>query len=478
MRSKQDMTLHFVGIGGIGMSGIAEVLLNQGYQITGSDQAESDTTKRLAQLGVRICIGHRAENVRGASVIVVSSAILNSNPEVQEARSLGIPVIPRAEMLGELMRGKTGIAVAGSHGKTTTTSILSTILTVAGLDPTLVIGGKVDSLGGNAKLGQGQYVVAEADESDGSFLHLPATFGVITNIDNDHLDYFGNLQAVEDAFLNFVGKLPFYGLAAVCGEDSGVKRCLHRFTKPVMTYGFSSESSPADWDISAEDVDCQPRSSSFKVFRKDPSTGKRELLGTAVLSFPGKHNVLNALAAISIAIQLEVSFGNICKGLSLFKGVKRRFDILWQDTSKKRVIVDDYAHHPTEIAASLETARNFWPGRIVTVFQPHRYSRTLNCRDGFLSAFHHSDAVLVTDVYSAGEEPIPGVDSESLVNDMKKTAKNPEQVVYSGDLAATQALIGKLLQDGDLLLCLGAGSITRLSSEIVRGLVESENESQ
>ncbi len=467
MRSKEDTLLHFVGIGGIGMSGIAEVFLNQGYQVTGSDRVESEITKRLGHLGVRIFVEHRIENVQGAHVVIVSSAIPQSNVEVQEAKNLRIPVIPRAEMLGELMRGKIGVAVAGSHGKTTTTSMLATVLTVAGLDPTLVIGGKVDSLGGNAKLGQGRYVVAEADESDGSFLHLPATFGVVTNIDNDHLDHFGTLQAVEEAFLSFVGKLPFYGMAVVCAEDPGVRRCLKRWTKPFITYGFSGE-----WNLSADEVQCQGLNSQFKVYHREGASSKKHFLGNVILGVPGKHNVLNSLAAIAISMQLDIPFEDIVKGLREFKGVKRRFDIRWQDFQRQRAIVDDYGHHPTEIAATLDAARNFWPGRIITVFQPHRYTRTLHCKDGFLSAFHRSDLVFVTDIYSAGEEPIVGVDSFSLVEDLKKVAHLQQNVIYSGNLEKTLNMVTEQFQDGDLVLCLGAGSITRLPDQLIVELTE------
>jgi UDP-N-acetylmuramate--alanine ligase len=462
MHRKEETQLHFVGIGGIGMSGIAEVFLNQGYKVTGSDLSESDTTKRLAQLGARVKIGHEAENIRGAHVVVVSSAVKSTNPEVQEAKKLRIPIIPRAEMLGELMRGKTGIAVAGSHGKTTTTSMLSTVLTIAGLDPTLVIGGKVDSLGGNAKLGQGKYVVAEADESDGSFLHLPATLGIVTNIDNDHLDHFGSLTAIEDAFVSFVGKLPFYGLAVVCAEDSGIKRCLNRWTKPFVTYGFSDE-----WNFSASEVECKGLGSTFKVYSRESLDSPKNLLGGVELSVPGKHNVLNALASIAIALQLEIPFDLIRKGLKEFRGVKRRFEIRWQDLARNQVIVDDYGHHPTEITATLEAARNYWPGRIVAVFQPHRYTRTMHCRDGFLSAFAQSDVLMVTDIYAAGEEPIPGVDAAVLVADIKKVARPQQEILYSGDLQATQNLINQFFKQGDLILCFGAGSITRLPEQLI-----------
>ena len=467
MFKKEETLLHFVGIGGIGMSGIAEVFLNQGYRVTGSDIVESESTRRLAELGAKIFVGHRAENIQGADVVVVSSAIRHNNPEMMEAKRCRVPLIPRAEMLGELMRNRVGIAVAGTHGKTTTTSMLATILTHAGLDPTIVIGGKVDSLGGNAKLGQGNYVVAEADESDGSFLHLPATLGIVTNIDNDHMDHYGSLSAVEDAFVNFIGKLPFYGVAAVCGEDPGVKRCLGRWTKPFLTYGFSPE-----WDLYATDVKCSGFGSLFKVFRKETTGSPARLLGEVSLSIPGRHNVLNALATIAISLQLEIPFETIAQALHHFKGVKRRFDLRWRDLKSQRAIVDDYGHHPAEITATLDAARNFWPGRIISVFQPHRYSRTLHCHDGFLTAFQQSDVVLITDIYGAGEDPIPGVSSESLVAEMKKVARPGQEILYVSDLNNARDTLKGIFKEKDLILCMGAGSITRLPEQLTVWLGE------
>jgi UDP-N-acetylmuramate--alanine ligase len=459
---KEETLLHFVGIGGIGMSGIAEVFLNQGYLVTGSDQVDSDITRYLVKIGAKIHLGHSADNVHGASVVVVSSAIRKDNPELIEAKRLRVPVIPRAEMLAELMRGKVGIGVAGTHGKTTTTSMLATVLTSAGLDPTLVIGGKVDSLGGNAKLGQGHYVIAEADESDGSFLHLPATFGVVTNIDNDHLDYFGSLEAIDDAFVGFVGKLPFYGAAAVCAEDGGVRRCMQRWTKPFLTYGLSPE-----WDYSAEQIEFNGLSSHFKVFKSG-----RVCLGAVHLLVPGKHNILNALAAVTIAQQIGIPFHEVSSALSQFKGVKRRFEVRWQDRTTNRVIIDDYGHHPTEIQATLEAVRRYWSGRVITVFQPHRFSRTLHCKQGFLSAFIQSDLIFVTDIYSAGEEPIAHVSAESLVSELKGCQLSGQEFIYSGDLLNTQHLLEERFQEGDLVICLGAGSITRLPELLIKNLNE------
>jgi UDP-N-acetylmuramate--alanine ligase len=455
--NRAETQVHFVGIGGIGMSGIAEVFLNQGYRVSGSDLAESDLTRRLAALGARIRTGgHAARNIAGASVVVVSSAVRTDNPEVVEARRLRIPVIPRAEMLGELMRGKIGVAVAGTHGKTTTTSMLATILTAAGLDPTLVIGGKVDSLGGNAKLGQGQFVVAEADESDGSFLHLPAMFGIITNIDSDHLDHYGSLAALDEAFCDFVAKVPFYGLVAVCGEDAGVRRNLANLTKPYVTYGFGE-----DFDYSARDVRAEGLRSTYRLHQ-----GAREL-GSIEVNVPGRHNVLNSMAAAAIALRLGIPFEGVAAGLASFTGVKRRFEIRWQDTARKRVIVDDYGHHPTEVRATLAAARAYWPGRIVAIFQPHRYSRTVHCHREFIDAFRDADMLLMTDIYAAGEDPIPGVSAEALCRDIQAAGQAARHV---GSLeAAASAVIGAM-RDGDLVLCLGAGSITRLPDQIVAAM--------
>ena len=442
------------------MSGIAEVFLNQGYPVSGSDLAEGESTRRLQKLGAQIAIGHRSENVGGkVDVVVVSSAVRSTNPEVLEAKRRRIPIIPRAEMLGELMRGKVGIAVAGTHGKTTTTSMMATILTHAGLDPTLVIGGRVDSLGGNAKLGQGRFVVAEADESDGSFLHLPATFGVVTNIDNDHLDHFGSLTAIEDAFVSFVGKLPFYGLAAVCGDDAGVKRCLPRFSKPVVAYGFGLEN-----DYVASNVRATGFGSSFEIRLRG------ENLGLIQLNVPGTHNVLNALAAAVLALRLEVPFDRISEGLALFAGVKRRFEIRWRDDSRNQVIVDDYCHHPTEILATLQAAKSYWPGRIVAIFQPHRFSRTLNCRDGFMTSFRDADCVMVTDIYAAGEDPIEGVTAESLVQDIRRVALPTQKIRYVGDLEGAKTAMLESFQPGDLVICMGAGTITQLPGRIMESL--------
>lgn len=468
-----NFQLHFVGIGGIGMGGLAEVFLNQGYRVSGSDLVESEMTRRMARLGVEITIGHFKENVKRAKVVVISSAIKPMNPEILEARRRRIPVIQRAEMLGELMRGKTGIAVAGTHGKTTTTSMLASVLTVAGLDPTLVIGGRVDSLGGGAKLGQGRCVVAEADESDGSFLHLPATYAIVTNIDNDHLDFFGNLSAIEGAFVNFVGKLPFYGVAAVCGEDPGVKKCIPRLSKPFLTYGFTKE-----WDVYADRIRSNGIGTEFEVFSRDhssaPPSDSHGSLGTFSLHVPGRHNVLNSLAAIAVAIRLGLPVESIRQGLRSFSGVRRRMEIRWQSAQRRRAIVDDYGHHPTEISATLAAVKTFWTGRIITVFQPHRYSRTQLCKEGFLHAFRDSDIVFVTDIYPAGEDPIEGVTSEALARDIGRAALPSGRVAYVGNLISAEKAVLNEFSDGDLVLCLGAGSVTKIAENLVNWVIRKE----
>lgn len=459
-----------MGIGGIGMSGISEVLLNQGYKISGSDIAESEMTKRLSQLGARISIGHEKSNIYGANVVVISSAVKQSNPEVVEARRLRIPVIPRAEMLGELMRGKIGIAVAGSHGKTTTTSMLATIFSVSGADPTIVIGGRVDSLGGNAKFGHGSTVIVEADESDGSFLYLPATFAVITNIDNDHLDYYLNTTAIESAFIDFVSKLPFYGFAAVCGDDPGIKKCLGKWRKPVVTYGLS-----ADWDYFARAIAFDGLESRFEVLERNPENSTHHrLLGEFQLKVPGIHNVLNAVSAIVIARKFEIPVERIQTSLYEFQGVRRRFEMRWSDQLTGRAIIEDYGHHPTEILATLKAARAYWKGRLITVFQPHRFSRTLTCWDDFARSFGETDIVLVLDVYPAGEEALPGTDpkdlSEKLSVAIRKHSGGPTEVVAVGNLESAKLEVLKRFQNGDLVLCLGAGSITKLPEALSQAL--------
>jgi len=336
--------------------------------------------------------------------------------------------------------------------------MIASVFTEARLDPTIVIGGKVNALGGNAKLGKGDYVIAEADESDGSFLHLPATYAIVTNIDNDHLDHYGNLDAIDSAFVDFVGKIPFYGVVAVCAEDAGVSRCLTRFSKPIVTYGFSKE-----WDYAAVDVTESSAGSSFKVFKNG------NLLGDIQIQVPGRHNVLNALSVIAVSDRVGLPFDRIKSGLANFEGVKRRFEVCWKSASGEQVIVDDYAHHPTEILATLSAAKAYWKGRIIGVFQPHRYSRTLHSKEGFLAAFGAVDVLFLTDIYAAGEEAIAGVDSATLAGEIRSRLPG-KQVDYVGSLEQAEKKILSIFRDGDLVLCMGAGSITQLPAKLVSRL--------
>lgn len=461
-KNSQSLCIHFVGIGGIGMSGIAQVLVNQKYRVTGSDQSASEATKRLQEHGAIVHIGHDASYVHGADVVVISSAVRAENPELIEARKLKIPIIPRAEMLGEVMRKKTGIALAGTHGKTTTTSMVATLLTSANLDPTLIIGGKVDSFGGNAKFGTGEYVVAEADESDGSFLHLPATYGVITNIDNDHLDHFGSLEALDQAFVDFVGNLPFYGLVAVCLDDPGVRRILTRLQKPYVTYGLTEEA-----EVRAVDISSDGMGSQFSVIIE----GKR--FEPIHLKVPGIHNILNALGALSIALKLGLSYSEIQKGFKSFAGVRRRFDIRWKSASGKIQLIDDYGHHPTEIAATLAAARRFWSGPITVVFQPHRYTRTLHCKDGFIHCFRDANELILTEIYAAGEDPIEGVSSAALAEAIQASAASDQKIIFKENFQQIENyLLSKIdfenKNSEQLILCMGAGTITRFAEDLAQ----------
>lgn len=464
MRPVKEYRLHFIGIGGIGMSGIAEVFLRQGFSVSGSDLADSAVIANLRSLGAQIFIGHRAEQIHGSHVVVYSSAVQSDNPELVEAHRERIPAIPRAEMLAELMRGKTGIALAGSHGKTTTTSMVATILGGAGLDPTVVIGGKLDSIGGNARLGLGQFVVAEADESDGSFLKLPATFAAVTNIDNDHLDYYRDIASIDHAFVEFVSSLPFYGCALVCGDDLGVKRCLSRFRKPFLTYGFDTSN-----DYFASEITLDDLGSEF-MLNKRAEDGTSKKLGRVRLSVPGRHNVLNAMAAIGIAIEAGIDFKVAAREITEYRGVKRRFEIKFRDQKRSMAIIDDYGHHPAEIQATLAAARIFWKGKIRVIFQPHRYSRTLHCREGFRSAFKDCDEVWLTDIYPAGEAPIEGVHSSFLVQEIQSIEGKDKPVRYIPTLNEVKTKIVDEIQNGDLVICMGAGSITRLADELVEAL--------
>lgn len=458
MFRKRDTHIHFVGIGGIGMSGIAEVLVNLGYRVTGTDINESDTTRRLTELGATVHRGHSPEYVGDADVVVTSSAVTRDNSEVVAARQRKIPVIPRAEMLAELMRLKEGIAVAGSHGKTTTTSLIASILAAADLDPTVVIGGKVNQFGSNARLGQGDLLLAEADESDGSFLYLTPTFAVITNIDNEHLEHYGTLERVLEAFVGFANRVPFYGSAVVCIDDPNVAGVLQQLHKSITTYAIDR----TDADYVAAEVRHEGPQTSFRVLCKGHDRG------TFTLAMPGIHNVANALAAIAIADLFEIPSETIRKGLSDFDGVQRRFTL--KGEAKGVMVVDDYAHHPTEIRATISGARtSFAEKRVVAVVQPHRYSRLRDNFEDFVACLDDADTVIVTDVHAAGEAPLPGIDGEALANAVR--ARHPDRSVHhEADLQALPGRLATMCRPGDLVLTLGAGSITRIGPRLVEQL--------
>jgi UDP-N-acetylmuramate--alanine ligase len=445
--------VHFVGIGGIGMSGIAEVLLNLDFEVSGSDVRESALTQRLGPMGARICIGHRAENLGDAQVLVYSSAVKADNPEVVEALRRKIPVIPRAEMLGELMRLKFAVAVAGAHGKTTTTSLVASVLAQAGLDPTIVVGGRLLAMGTNAKLGEGNYLVAEADESDGSFLRLPPTIAIVTNIDEEHLDHYGSFEAVKDAFVAFANKVPFYGADIVCLDDPHVQSILPRLEKRIVTYGMHTQA-----DVTGRIVESTDVATRFEV------TSGRERLGEIRLRMPGEHNVLNALAAVAVGRELEIPFDATSRALEEFLGVARRFEI--RAVEHDVVFVDDYGHHPTEIAATLRAARNSYTRRIVTLFQPHRYTRTQLLLEEFGRAFFDTDVLFLSDIYPASETPIPGVTSQVLADKVREYGHKSVHHIPNDKEKLTDA-VASTIQRGDLVLTLGAGDISSWNDILV-----------
>jgi UDP-N-acetylmuramate--alanine ligase len=446
--------IHMVGIGGSGMSGIAEVLLNLGYEVSGSDLVKSPVSNRLESLGATVFIGHGRENVRDAQVVVRSSAVRDDNPELAIAREQGVPIIPRAEMLAELMRLKVGVAVAGTHGKTTTTSLLATIFMEAKLDPTLIIGGRLNAFGSNAMLGQGRYLIAEADESDGSFLCLLPRLSVVTNVDADHLDYYRDLDQIRDSFVEFMNSVPFYGLNVVCGDDPGVQSVLPRVRRPVVTYGFADSNM-----LRAEIITCEA-GSRFNVYRHG------DFWAEVTLTHPGRHNVLNALAAIGVSLEAGVAKRDIVRGLAAFGGVGRRFERKGERGGV--LVVDDYGHHPTEIAATLETARLCHPDRrLVVAFQPHRFTRTQALFGEFSKVFGQVDELLLTEIYPASESPIPGVSGQSLAQAIRQVTSTP--VRFFEDFAAMQAALESILQEGDLFLTLGAGSIWTVGQNYLDG---------
>ena len=449
---KKIRRIHFVGIGGIGMSGIAEVLHNLGYLVSGSDSRESETTRRLASLGVRVVIGHQAENLGEADVVVRSSAVGQENAEVAAARQRLVPVIQRAEMLAELMRMKYGVAVAGTHGKTTTTSMVATVLARGGLDPTMVIGGRLNALGSNAKLGRGDFLVAEADESDGSFLKLSPTIAVVTTIDAEHLDYYRDLAHIQDTFVEFINKVPFYGMAVLCLDQENIQAILPRVEKRYVTYGLRSQA-----DVLARDVEFAGMTSACRVFWKG------ELLGRLALNVPGLHNVYNALAAVVVGMDLDLRFEVIRDALAEFTGVDRRFQV--RGEAGGITVVDDYAHHPVELKATLNAAKDGFGRRVIAVFQPHRYSRTQALLGEFSTAFYQADRLFVTEIYPAGEAPIPGVSGRQIADGV--AGHGHRHVTYVADKSELAKAVLDQAAPGDMVLTLGAGDVWRVGVEIL-----------
>jgi UDP-N-acetylmuramate--alanine ligase len=448
--------IHFVGIGGIGMSGIAELLLNIGYKVSGSDSSRSDITRRLERLGGIIFKGHSAEQIRGADVVVTSSAIGPGNPEVIAAGQASIPVIPRAEMLAELMRLKYSVAVAGAHGKTSTTSIIASVLGKGGLDPTVVIGGKLKSIDSNALLGKGDYIVAEADESDGSFLKMSPTIAVVTNIDREHLDFYRDLNAIKEVFLSFIDKIPFYGLAVLCLDNEPIQDIIPSIQKRFTTYGMSTQA-----DFQAKDVVFEGLKSRFHVYQLGTK------LGEILLNLPGIHNVYNSLASIAVGMELDISFDVIKSALQTVEGVQRRLEI--KGEKKGVTVVDDYGHHPTEIKITLQAARESWPNRrVVVVFQPHRYTRTQALFDEFTRSFYQSDLLVVLPIYAAGEPKIKGVEGHALFEGIR--SHGHKEVVYFQDFETAVSHLIKILNPEDILLTLGAGDIWKVGEMVLKEL--------
>jgi UDP-N-acetylmuramate--alanine ligase len=451
--------VHFVGVGGIGMSGLAEILRTLEFDVSGSDLKPNDNTRRLELMGVRVVFGHRAENVKGADVIVYSSAISNDNPELVRARAEEIPIIPRAEMLAELMRVKYNVTIAGSHGKTTTTSLVATVLRAAGLDPTVVVGGKVNALGSNARLGAGDLFVAEADESDGSFLKLTPTIAVVTNIDAEHLDHYGTHERLKSAFVEHINRVPFYGLAVLCIDHPHVQELLPRVERRHVTYGTSRQA-----DYRAKNVRFEGLSTRFDAYRRQVSVGEFSV------RMPGAHNVLNALSVIAVADELEIPLDVTRDAIAEFHGVQRRFTVVGQPTitrGAKRadvMIIDDYGHHPAEIEATLDAAQRGFDRRVVVAFQPHRYTRTQALFVDFTRAFNKADVVIVTEVYAAGEAPIAGATGEALADAIR--AHGHHAVTYVADKKKVTDALAAVVQPGDLVIALGAGDINASAREL------------
>ncbi|TDJ51397.1 MAG: UDP-N-acetylmuramate--L-alanine ligase [Nitrospina sp.] len=450
--------IHFIGIGGAGMSGIAEVLINEGYEVTGSDKARSHVTEHLEKIGARIAYEHRAKNVDGCQVVVISTAVKPDNVEVRSAREQAIPVIRRAEMLAELMRMKQGIAIAGTHGKTTTTSLVATVLAGGGLDPTVVIGGQLKSVGSHAQMGQSEFLVAEADESDGSFLKLTPTIAVVTTLDEEHMDFYKTLDNMKEAFLTFLNNIPFYGTSVLCLDDANIQSLIPRLEKRFITYGLMSQS-----DYTARNIRVKGLDTTFDVFYLGDE------LGTIHSVAPGKHNVLNTLAAVAVGMELNLTFQTIAQALKQFSGVQRRFEI--HHNTDSLVLVDDYGHHPVEIQATLKTAKEVWPDRrLVVVFQPHRFSRTQTLLEQFWSAFNDSDILIINDIFPAGEEPIRGVHAKGIVDGVRKFGhKNAEHLATHKE---TLKRLSRILEPGDVFMTLGAGNVWELGRDLLAKLPE------
>ncbi len=451
---KNIQHVHFVGIGGSGMSGIAEVLINLGYKVSGSDLKQTEVTERLASLGGKIFIGHRPEQIGNAHVVVTSTAVLPDNPEVIQAKKLKIPVIPRAEMLAELMRLKYAVTIAGTHGKTVTTSLVSMVLAEGGLDPTVVIGGRLKNIGSSAKLGRGEFIVAEADESDGSFLKLTPTIAMVTNIDDDHLDYYKTLDNIKDAFTQFVNKVPFYGSIILCGEDDNIKSIIPQITRKYYTYGIGK-----NYDFYAENIIYREMDSEFELC----FSGKN--LGRLTIHLPGAHNVVNSLGAAAVGIELGIDLEKIRKAFLDFTGVSRRLEV--KARKKEIVFIDDYGHHPTEIRVTLETIKSIWPARrLLVIFQPHRYTRTRDLAKRFGPSFNSVSRVWLTDIYSAGEKPIPGISSSLILDSFP--AEKRATVTLSSDRDAIIKEVAKSLRPRDVLVTLGAGDVYKIGEEILK----------
>jgi UDP-N-acetylmuramate--alanine ligase len=445
---KKKYHIHFVGIGGIGMSGMAELLLNLGYTVSGSDIKSTEITRRLADLGGQVFEGHEPGHVKGADVVVVSSAVPPSNPECATAREEMIPVIPRGEMLAELMRLKYGVAVAGAHGKTTTTWLISYVIQQGGLDPTMVIGGKLASLGSNARLGQGEFLVAEADESDGSFLRLSPTIAVVTNIDAEHLDFYNDIDTIKKVFLDFINKIPFYGVSVLCLDNSRIQEIIPDVEKRFVTYGLSSQA-----DFQAREVRFEGLTSCFQIIHQGAP------LGEVCLNLPGLHNVYNAMASVVVALELGIPFEKTAEALNRIEGVERRMEV--KGTREDVIVVDDYGHHPTEIRMTLEAVRHSWPDRrLVVVFQPHRYSRTVALFEEFTRSFYQADDLIVLPIYAAGEKPVPNISGEALYEGIRRHGHR--QVAFHDSHASALGYLRKSTRTGDIVLTLGAGDVWKV----------------